>query len=76
MLVARRPHEGVIIDDIAEERAARAKALKEDFPGSRNIPSTGLNVPEPEASHEKTEQGKGIPSQNDFLTPWHRFTSI
>ncbi|PVG01263.1 hypothetical protein CPB86DRAFT_690960, partial [Serendipita vermifera] len=41
------PHEGVIIDDIAEERARLAKLKETDFPGSRNIPSTGLNIPEP-----------------------------
>jgi len=48
----RQQHEGVIIDDIAEERARRAQALEEDFPGSRNIPSTGLRVPEQTKSAE------------------------
>ncbi|CAG7850865.1 SubName: Full=Uncharacterized protein {ECO:0000313/EMBL:CCA68291.1} [Serendipita indica DSM 11827] len=49
-------HEGVIIDDIAEERAARAKQLKEDFPGSRNVPSTGLRLPESTKAPESNEQ--------------------
>ncbi|KAG8815482.1 hypothetical protein FRC17_000692 [Serendipita sp. 399] len=40
-----------MVDDVAEaeerEKIARARALKEDFPGSRNVPSTGLELPEP-----------------------------
>jgi len=46
-----------MIDDIAEERARRATALEEDFPGSRNIPSTGLRIPptqDPKAEDKHT----------------------
>lgn len=69
MSTANRPHEGVIIDDIAEARAARARALEQDFPGSRNVPSTGLNVPQSESADQTKEQSKLIPrhTTNAFL---------
>ncbi|KIM29780.1 hypothetical protein M408DRAFT_328610, partial [Serendipita vermifera MAFF 305830] len=60
----RRPHEGVIIDDIAEERARLAKLQEEDFPGTRNIPSTGLK---PQQGTQKLES-KTVSHTNEQKT--------
>ncbi|KAG8788113.1 hypothetical protein FRC15_006077 [Serendipita sp. 397] len=58
-----------MIDEIAEaeEQAARARALKEDFPGSRNVPSTGLNFPGPESSTltQKSSDERGDTRSSD-----------
>jgi hypothetical protein len=52
-----------MIDDIAEERIRRAKALEEEFPGSRNIPSTGLRVP---PTYAQKREDKPTPDAGEF----------
>jgi hypothetical protein len=52
-----------MIDDIAEERIRRAKALEEDFPGSRNVPSTGLRVSQ---TYVQKAEDKPTPDAGEF----------
>jgi len=52
-----------MIDDIAEERIRRAKALEEEFPGSRNVPSTGLRV---SPTYVQKAEAKPTPDAGEF----------